>query len=275
MKTFKLTSYPSDLSNHTWDIIKDFIPKARREGRPRENSYENILNAILYVLHTGCQWRSLPSDFPKWQTVYFYFSKWTSLNIWDKISQFLVRKNRRKLGKKSTPSTVIIDGQSVKAAWGEERGWDGFKKLKGRKRQIIVDTLGYIWTINIHRANLQESTKTIETLQKYPKNIKKPKRILGDHGYKTKVIKECVKKMWKAQLVIVDAVHIHIKNDKGWKRKKMIQSNLKPQRWVVERTFGWFNFYRRLSKDYEKKICISEAFIFLCQISLLLKNHFA
>ena len=155
-------SYPSDLTNQQWDVIKDLIPPARRGGRKRTADVRKVLDAVFYLNRTGCGWRYLPENFPPWRTVYEYFSKWRSTRVLEVICEELSKIARKQSGKEEIPSVLIIDSQSAKAQFGESRGYDGFKKVRGRKRHIIVDTLGIVHGIRISPANVGDVNEGIE-----------------------------------------------------------------------------------------------------------------
>jgi putative transposase len=148
--------YPSDLTDQQWQVVRGLLPRPAAVGR-KPIDRRIILNAILYVVRTGCQWRQLPRDFPKWKTVYSVFWRWRNLGIWERIHDALRRRVRQACGKKPTPSVVILDSPSVRTAeGGEERGYDGGKKITGRKRHLAVDTLGLIWAVVVHGAYWQD-----------------------------------------------------------------------------------------------------------------------
>lgn len=247
--------YPSDLTNRQWQLIKKFIPSARFGGRPRKTNERQVVNAIFYVNRTGCAWRYLPKNYPPWQTVYDYFYKWTMIQLWQKIHFIFVKRLRKNLGKATTPRLVIVDSQSAKAHFGEDRGYDGFKRIRGRKRQILVDTLGFFWGVKVHAANFHDSTRASEAIDKFPKQAKHPEKLLGDFAYG--------RAPFDARLYLKWNIWPETKSSK-------ISCNLKPKRWIVERTFAWLNHFRRHSKDYEKNTSTSESLLYISQIQLLI-----
>jgi putative transposase len=266
------SSYPSDLTDQQWELIRPLIPAARSGGRPRTTNIRSVVNAILYLTRTGCAWRYLPRDYPPYKTVYDYFSKWNYNGVWRKIHLSLVKQVRLAEGRNPSPSTVIIDAQSVRAQYGEARGWDGFKKVRGRKREILVDTMGMIWGTTIHPANTGENRHAFEAVMKYPTQEKPPARILGDSAYSKPPFDHEVFFKWKIWPEIRKGNKIKYKDSRSRIRYKVDHSNLKPQRWIVERSFAWFNNFRRLNRDYERNICYAENFLYISQIPLLLNR---
>lgn len=250
--------YPSDLTEAQWECIQDFIPKARTGGRPRTTDMRSVVNAVFYLNQSGCAWRYLPKEYPPWKTVYDYFVNWKRQGVWRKIHESLAKKTRISAGKAETPSTLIIDSQSVRAAQGESRGWDGFKKVRGRKRHIAVDTLGIFWGLKVHAAPIKDARGASEVLKTYPKDTLLPKRVLGDAAYGKTPFDVWLFYNWGY-----------------WpqtSKPARIESNLKPTRWIVERSFAWLNGYRRHSRDYERKTDTSEALLYISQTQLLLKR---
>lgn len=263
--------YPSDLTDQQWELIKDLVPAARPGGRPRTTDIRQIVNAVLYLTRTGCAWRYLPNDYPPHKTVYDYFVKWKWTGVWRKIHLTLAAQTRVADGRQEAPSTVIIDAQSVKAQYGEERGWDGFKKVRGRKREILVDTLGILWGAKVHAANEGENRRGFEAVEAYP-IAQPPERILGDYSYSRSPFDVHVYKKWSIWPETIKGKR-GTKRDRHGSKVKMVEvSNLKPQRWIVERSFAWFNNYRRLSRDYERKVSNSEIFLYISQIPILLNR---
>ena len=246
--------YPCSLSNRQWQIIKDWIPEAKKGGRPRTTDMRQVVDACFYLIRSGCAWRYLPGDFPPWQTVYDYFSAWMRLGIWVKIHSLLRVLARAQAGKKPLPRLGIVDSQSVRAHHGEERARDGFKKVTGRKRSVLVDSLGLFLEIFIHKGNDQDFRGLMALLHRLPADLS-PEIILADKAYRFPTLREEAESRNIKLEVVGD-------DPSG--------SNLKPQRWIVERSFAWLNHYRRLSRDYERKCHTSRSVLFISQIQLLL-----
>ncbi|XCN71796.1 MAG: IS5 family transposase [Candidatus Electrothrix aestuarii] len=159
-------SYSTDLTDIQFEIINKFLPSPSKTGRPRSYALREILNAIFYLVHTGCQWREIPHDFPKWTSVYYYFRKWKRDGTWFLVKQAIHTDLREEQGKNAEPSAVMIDSQSVKTAqMAETRGFDGNKKVKGRKRHVISDTLGFPLIVKVHDANLSDGKQSISIFQ--------------------------------------------------------------------------------------------------------------
>ena len=255
--------YDSDLNNEQWGHIEDLIPIPKsnyiRGGRPVKYERREILNAILYVARTGCQWRLLPHDLPYWRTVYRYFVEWHKEGIFVAINDRLRIQIRVNEGRDPEPSAGIIDSQSVKivANLGSS-GFDGAKKVNGRKRHIVTDTLGLLLTVVVHEANLSDRVSAETVLIKVRAHFKRITTIFADQGYTGKLI-----------ALVETALHMTITIIK---RSEVRVFKLLPRRWVVERTFGWFGFYRRLAKDYERYPTHSEAFVYIAMSNIMLNR---
>ena len=251
------TNYPSNVTDNQWTAMVQFFD----EKRKRKHSNREIFNAILYLLKTGCQWRMLPKDFPKWQLVYYYFHKWKNEGLIEYMHECLRDKVREQAGKDASPSLGIIDSQSVKSArsGGIGRGYDGGKKVKGRKRHIIVDTMGLLLAVVVHAANIHDSQAAIEVISSLRYRFQRMVKIVADGGYRGELI-EKVKMLFHWTLEIV------LRKDS----KSSFQ--VLPKRWIVERTFSWFESYRRLSKDFEFLTDTSETMIQMAMIKIMLNR---
>lgn len=257
--------YPTDLSTREWEHLAAFFPSPRR-GRPRKWEAWFIINAILYVTRTGCQWRMVPRDLPPWQTVYGYFWRWTRTGLWEQINAVLVTEARRQAGRNPEPSAAVIDSQSVKTSeGGEARGVDVHKQTNGRKRHIVVDVLGLLLVVVVHSAGIPDGTGGKLTLQRLFDRIK---RSVYNRHCRLKLI-------WADGAY--EGIVAYVRKQFGWgvdivRRPPDAQGfTVLPRRWVVERSFGWFGRYRRLCRDFEHTIASSEAMVYLASIRRTLK----
>lgn len=256
--------YPSDLTDRQWNYIKHSLPLPRRGGRPRSTSLRRVVNGILYLHHSGCPWRYLPKSFPPWQTIYDYFYKWSHGGVWKRLVHELHIFVRLRDHKNALPSLGIIDSQSVKAFRGEDIGKDGYKKVKGRRRHILVDALGIILGCRVRAGNIPDPDGGIEILERLPKDIEHSlKKILGDGQYSARFM---------ANSVLLHHIDVQTTRDLTKQRIGYMQKGFlgMPKRWIVERTFAWFNNYRRLARDYEGRTLHSEAMLYIAMLPILL-----
>ena len=256
----KRKPYPTDLTDAEWQRIEPYVPKPKPRGRPRKHPIREILNAIFYILRSGCAWRMLPHDLPPWKTVYHYSRLWRSDGTWERINAALRTELRKADDREPEPSAAILDSQSVKTTDVKGvRGYDAGKKIKGRKRHILVDTLGLLLMVVVHTADIQDRDGAKQVLQKAKQYFSRLCLIWADGGYAGKLI-DWVKATCGWILEIV-------KRDPEVKGFQVL-----PRRWVVERTFGWLSQYRRLSKDYEVLTETSEAMIYAAMVHLMVRR---
>lgn len=226
--------------------------------RKRKYSLRSIVDALLWITRTGCQWRNLESSFPPWKTVYYYFEKWSKQGTLEKINQQLNCLEREEKDRARKPSLGIADYQSVKLLpmICESRGIDGNKLINGRKRHLLTCTLGRIWKVHVHAANQHDSPAGVKLLNWEKDEMKRLKKIVADKAYRGTFAEE------------VEARNIKFEVPKRAKEQKGFVVEAK--RWVVERTFAWLNFYRRVIIDYEKTPRSAKNFLYLANISMVL-----
>lgn len=251
----RTTLYPSDLTDQQWELIKPLLPKTRH-GRPRKVSLRRVINALLYLHHTGCQWAYLPKTYPRPGHVFYYFARWSKTRVWEKICHSLHSLLRVVSQRNPCPRLAIVDAQSVRSPRGEERAFDGFKRVMGRKRNILVDALGIIIGCKVHRADHQETMTAKNILDQLPIDIDQSlETIVADKGYRGALV-QYAETYHGINVDIVD--------------RKVEGTNMRRKRWIVERTFAWLNHYRRMSRDYEHKVRNSESMLYISMLPILL-----
>jgi putative transposase len=264
MSRTERAKYLTDLTDEQWQILRKLLPQPSRRGAPQTICRRAVVNAIIYVVRSGCPWRLLPHEFPNWKTVYGIFLGWRNDGTLQKIHDTLRDMLRCRLGRKKSPSAAIIDSQTVKTSEvGGQRGYDAGKKINGRKRHIVVDTLGLILALVVHPADVQDqdgAVLVLGILGRLKERFHRLKVIFGDSAYGRNNLPECVKGAfgWLLQTVLRPA-----------KVKGFV---VLPKRWIVERTFGWLGRYRRHSKDYERNPASSEAMIYIAMTHIMLRR---
>lgn len=255
--------YPSSLTDSQWEDIQPLLPKPPGGGRPPRHQRRDILDALCYLLRAGCAWRLLPHDFAPWQTVYGYFRRWRRQGLWQKIHDRLVARVRRAAGKKPTPSAAILDSQSVKCAdQAGPRGYDAGKKIKGRKRHVLVDTLGLLIAVLVTPAAIQDRDGARTLLRWLRHHGSRLRLIWADGGYAGALVS------WLWQLRARRRVRLEIVKRSAAQRGFAVL----PKRWIVERTLGWLMKQRRLRGDYEQLLATSETMIHVAMIRLMLRR---
>ena len=253
--------YASDMTDAEWALIARRFPPRRRLGRPRTTDLREVVEAILYILATGCQWRALPSDFPPRSTVQGYFYAWRDTGWWQRIVTALVRRARRALGRKSTPTAAIIDSQSAPTTEsGGPRGFDAGKRVHGRKRHIVTDTNGLLLAVRVHEANIQDVHGAVALLEHLRIKFPKLRHVFADRIYRGNQLVMALSHCGPWTIEIVE-------RPQGVKGFQLL-----PRRWVVERTFAWLGRCRRLAKDFEGSAATEVAWLLVAHLRLLTRR---
>jgi putative transposase len=255
-------TYPTDLSDAQWTRLQTYLPTPKAEGRPRTHSPRDVLDAIFYVLKSGCHWRLLPHDFPPWSAVYYHFRRFRLNGLWSLILKVVHAAQRKRVGKDPQPTAAIVDSQSVKNVEesAHPSGYDAHKNLKGRKRHLLVDTLGLPLSVYVTSADVQDRVGAQCLLAGLKPFVPRLKKIWADGAYTGEKLAGWCKERGEWELQIVE----RSADTEGFA--------VLPHRWIVERTLGWLMRNRRLSKDYERLVQSSEALIEVAMIRLILKR---
>ncbi len=253
------SQYASNVTDEQWSIVEPLLPTPSRRGRRRRVNRRAVIDAIFYLLRTGCQWRQLPREFPAWNTVYWYFRSWQRTGVWVLLQREIYRLIRIHSGRAECPSVVIMDGQSVKTTErGGTRGFDAFKRVKGRKRHILVDTLGLPIANRVEAADVSDRRAAALLTAGLKAIFPAITTVIADAGHESKKLSRALAEQqgWRLQIV----------------KRRQRAFKITGLTWIVERSFAWLGRNRRLSKDYEYRVQTSETMIDIAATRLMLNR---
>jgi putative transposase len=252
--------YPSDLTDEEWAVVEPLLPRPARRGRPPGVELREVLNAIRYLARAGCGWRMLPHDFGPWQTIYWWFRRFVRRLLFHTIHDVALMLDREQAGCEASPSAGVLDSQTVKAPNAPSGGgYDAAKRTKGRKRHVAVDTDGRLLMVNLTTADVQDAAGAEQIITAVRKRWPWLKHLFADGAYDRGKLASLA--AWRD--FTIEIVH-KLADQKGFQ--------VLPRRWVVERTFGWMTRWRRLVRDYERRLDVSEAMIRLSLGALLVRR---
>ena len=250
--------YASDMTDEEWALIEPLLPPPCARGRPRETAMREVVNAIFYIAQSGCHWRMLPRDVPPFTTVQYYFYRWRDDGTWCGVNHVLVMQARELEGREASPSAGIIDSQSVKTTEAAgPRGYDAGKKINGRKRHLLVDTIGLMIAAIVHRADIQDRDGAPLLLATMRSAFPWLRHVFADAGYAGEKLRQALAKLGQWTIDIVR------------RSDTAVGFEPQPRRWVVERTIAWLNRNRRLTKDFEATIQSAQAWLLIASVKLL------
>jgi putative transposase len=283
------TRYPTDLSDDEWLCISPHLPEHACRGRPRLHGLRTILDAVFYVLKSGCPWRMLPREFPPWKTVYDWFRRWRIDGTWEQLNATLRGRLRARSDRNPQPSAAIVDSQTIRTTGvgGTERGFDPAKQVEGRKRHLLVDTEGLLMKVRVHSAKVPDADGIRLLLEPVRGRFGRLSHLWVDAGYQGRG-RRWTEEVFGVSVEVVRKPPKPVPEEvaKLWARewakegKKVDWQSLMPpkgfkvlpRRWVVERTFAWISHNRRMAKDYERLCATGEAFVYAAMTRLMVRR---